>query len=273
MSLTHLPWAEPSEGLTRLFDSSNSPLKDLKVSRLRLSEGATWTADTGAAEVALHILVGQCSIRVIPAKGEPTEFRNLGERRDVFSGLPTTVVVGPNSTYEVLDVQRSADIALAEVTLQDDPGRPPSVIRPADVDVHEIGEAHYERSVREVIGGPDRAQRLRLGETVNPTGKWSSWPHHDFDANPVLAPEFEEVFLYFTKPPGGWGVQVRHGLYPDLTRVDDVIEVRNGDAAVVPLGDHPIGAGVTNELMYVWFYVSPIPKIYARWAEDVGGYA
>jgi len=26
-------------------------------------------------------------------------------------------------------------------------------------------------------------------------------------------------------------------------------------------------------VLYVWFYVSPIPKVYAKWAEDLGGYA
>jgi 5-deoxy-glucuronate isomerase len=274
MTLTHQLRLEASEGLTLVFDGSNSPLKDLSVSRLRLSESSpTWSAETGEAEVALHVLVGRCSIRVTPPDGVVSEYKELGERRDVFSGLPTTVVVGPGSTYEVLDVVRSVDIAVGSAPAAPGASTQPMLIRPQDVDVHEIGEGHYERSVREVIGGPERASRMRLGETVNPVGKWSSWPHHDFDANPDLAPKFEEVFLYFTKPAAGWGVQVRHGLWTDGDRVDDVIEVHNGDAAVVPLGDHPAGAGVTSELLYVWFYLSPIPKVYARWAEDVGGYA
>jgi 5-deoxy-glucuronate isomerase len=136
-----------------------------------------------------------------------------------------------------------------------------------------IGEDYYARTVREVIGGDGPAARLRAGETINPTGRWSSWPHHDFDADPDNAPHFEEVFLYFTKPSRGWGIQRRTGLFSNLVEVDDVIVVQNGDAAVLPLGDHPVVAGVESELLYVWFYFSPIAKTYARWAEDVGGYA
>jgi 5-deoxy-D-glucuronate isomerase len=55
--------------------------------------------------------------------------------------------------------------------------------------------------------------------------------------------------------------------------VDDVIVVRNGDAAILPLGEHPVVAGVDSSVLYVWFYMSPIPKIYSKWAEDLGGYA
>lgn len=272
MRLAHLRRQDPAEGLSPLFDSSNSPLRDLSVARLRIGDGGTYRGHTGNREVVLHLLVGRCTVAVTTATGTTFQFASLGARRDVFAGLPTTVVVGPNSSYEIRDVGRSADFAVGSA-----PGsgeeRPPLVIRPDDVDIHEIGEGHYGRLVREVIGGTERAQRIRLGETVNPTGQWSSWPHHDFDANPGLAPQFEEVFLYFTKPASGWGLQVRHGLFPDLEVIDDVVEVRNGDAMVVPLGDHPVVAGVSSDLLYVWFYLSPIPKVYARWAEDVGGYA
>ena len=63
------------------------------------------------------------------------------------------------------------------------------------------------------------------------------------------------------------------GSTANLQPVDDVIVVRNGDAAILPLGNHPVVAGVDSQLLYVWFYISPIPKVYSKWAEDVGGYA
>jgi 5-deoxy-D-glucuronate isomerase len=265
--------AEAGTGFTPVLTPANAPLSSLSVGRLRLrvSDGV-YEAQTEDRESLLHVLVGQCTVEARGTWGTKT-MRELGERLDVFAGLPTTVVLGPDTSYRVTPISRTLDIAVASVPIAEDRLRNPAVIRPQDVIVHQIGEAHYLRTVREVLGGEGPAVQLRAGETINPVGLWSSWPHHEFDANPELAPRFEEVFLYFTKPKSGWAIQRRQGLYSTLDPVDDVITVRNGDAAVLPLGDHPIVAGVDASVLYVWFYISPIPKTYARWAEDLGGYA
>jgi 5-deoxy-glucuronate isomerase len=263
---------DAKDGLSVVLDSDNAPLKDLSVGRIRIdARNGVFKGSTGATETLLHLLIGNCTVECTGSFGKNT-FAKIGSRRDVFSGLPTSVVVGPNTNYRIIPHSRTVDFAVAAVPY-DGPDRVPVLIRPEDVRVHQIGEGHTERSVREVIGGEGFAQRLRAGETVNPVGKWSSWPHHDFDADPELAGRFEEVFLYFTKPRYGWGIQKRAGLYYDLREVDDVQVFRNGDAMVMPLGDHPVVAGVDSEILYVWFYISPIPKVYSRWAEDVGGYA
>ena len=266
--------AEQIEGYTPVFTPENGLLRQLSVGRLRLdARKGAYIGRTKNRETVFHILVGQCTIEAHGPWGKMT-FRHLGDRRDVFSGLPTAVILGPSTEYTVTPTTASLDIAVGSIPIEDEgEERVPAVIRPADVAVHRIGEGHYLRTVREVLGGESPALRLRLGETLNPVGRWSSWPHHDFDANPELAPEFEEVFLYFSKPGSGWGLQKRNGLFCTLDPVDDVLTVRNGDAAVMPLGDHPIVSGVDSQVLYVWFYVSPIPKVYARWAEDIGGYA
>jgi 5-deoxy-glucuronate isomerase len=260
-------------GYERVLTPESAPLQELSVGRLRLdADTGGYEGETGECETLLHVLVGECSVEAEGPWGH-SAVRNAGERRDVFSGLPTTIVLQPGTRYSVVPTARTVDVAVASAPVDPALAAPPAVVRPQDVRVHTIGEDYYMRTVREVIGGDGPASRLRAGETINPVGRWSSWPHHDFDANPDNAPLFEEVFLYFTKPARGWGVQRRTGLYSDLSEVDDVIVVNNGDAAVLPLGEHPVVAGVDSELLYVWFYFSPIPKVYARWAEDVGGYA
>jgi 5-deoxy-D-glucuronate isomerase len=266
--------AEVNEGYSPILTPQDAPLRDLCVGRLRLDiKSGRYAADTSNRETLLHILVGQCTIEA-EAPTSKRKFENLGERRDVFSGLPTAVVLGPGTHYSVQPVSRTVDIAIVSVPLPNPQTTiTPTVVRPQDVQVHQVGELHYARTVREVIGGEGPALRLRAGETINPIGLWSSWPHHNFDADPHLAPRFEEVFLYFTKPKTGWGIQRREGLYCNLEQVDDVLVVRNGDAAVLPLGNHPVVAGVDGSRLYLWFYVSPIPKVYSRWAEDLGGYA
>jgi 5-deoxy-glucuronate isomerase len=273
-TLDHVRRGEVRQGYQPTLTPENAPLGELSVGRIRLDRKgvARHTADTGNREVLLHILVGQCTIEATGRWGRQT-FKQLGERADVFSGLPTSLVLGPSTKYTIVPATRTIDVAVASLPVARPRRAAPTVIRPQDVQVHSIGEGHYMRTVREVIGGEGPAQRLRAGETINPTGLWSSWPHHDFDANSKLAPQFEEVFLYFTKPRSGWGLQRREGLYSNLQRVDDVIVVKNGDAAILPLGEHPIVAGVDSQVLYVWFYMSPIPKLYSKWAEDLGGYA
>ena len=272
--LDHVARGEINQGYMPVLTPENAPLGELSVGRIRLDRKGTarYSGDTGNREVLLHLLVGQCTVETSGRWGRRT-YRAIGERIDVFAGLPTSLVLGPRTRYTVTPVTRTIDIAVASLPLGRGGRGEPAVIRPQDVQVHTIGEGHYLRTVREVIGGEGQAERLRAGETINPTGLWSSWPHHEFDASPKLAPQFEEVFLYFTKPRSGWGLQRRQGLYSNLTRVDDVIVVRNGDAAILPLGEHPIVAGVDSQVLYIWFYMSPIPKIYSKWAEDLGGYA
>jgi 5-deoxy-D-glucuronate isomerase len=273
-TVDHVDRGDVRQGYQPTLTPANAPLRQLSVGRIRLDRKgvAKHAGETGRNEVLLHILVGQCTIQASGRWGRQT-FKQLGERVDVFSGLPTSLVLGPRTTYTITPVTRTVDIAAASLPIGRAGRASPTVIRPQDVQVHTIGEGHYARTVREVLGGEGPALRLRAGETLNPTGLWSSWPHHDFDANVKLAPQFEEVFLYFTKPRGGWGLQRRHGLYSNLQRVDDVIVVKNGDAAILPLGAHPIVAGVDSQVLYIWFYTSPIPKLYSKWAEDLGGYA
>jgi len=270
----HVRRAEVKEGYSPILTPENAPLRDLAVGRLRLDKKiGGYKSATGNTEMLLHILVGQCAVECSGPHGK-RKFERLGERPDVFSGLPTSVVLGPRTTFSVTPISRTVDVAIASVpALNRQNSALPAVIRPQDVSVHQIGEGHFSRSVREVIGGEGPAARLRAGETLNPTGLWSSWPHHDFDADPKIASQFEEVFLYFTKPRNGWGLQRRDGLYCNSLSVDDVVVVRNGDAAILPLGNHPIVAGVDSQVLYIWFYISPIPKIYSKWAEDIGGYA
>jgi len=273
-TVDHVDRGDVRQGYQPTLTPANAPLRELSVGRIRLDRKgvARHAGETGANEVLLHILVGQCTIQARGRWGRQT-FKQLGERVDVFTGLPTSLVLGPRTAYTITPVTRTVDIAVASLPVGRAGRAVPTVIRPQDVQVHTIGEGHYVRTVREVLGGEGPALRLRAGETLNPTGLWSSWPHHDFDANVKLAPQFEEVFLYFTKPRGGWGLQRRHGLYSSLQQVDDVIVVKNGDAAILPLGEHPIVAGVDSQVLYIWFYTSPIPKLYSKWAEDLGGYA
>ncbi len=267
----HIPRQDPVDGYSVVASFTKGPLKDLEVGRLRLTrEGGAFTGKTKDRETVLHVLVGKCDITIESPNKQV--FHDLGDRRDLFSGPSTSLILSPGTVYSVVPSTRTVDLAIASIPAQYG-RREPLVIRPSDVEVHIIGEGSHQREVREVFGGERAPYRIRIGETINPPGHWSSWPKHDFEYDMSLAPQFEEVFLYFTKPRAGWGLQRVAGCYVNGETVDDVWVVKNGDAGVIPLGDHPVVGSPDTTLLYIWFYVSPIPKVYSKWAEDYGGYA
>lgn len=264
---------EPKAGYETIVSKNNTYLKDLEVSRLRLDKpGSSYKGRTGSSEVLIEILIGKCDV-IVKYDEEIQKFKELGNRKNVFEKEPTSLLVGPNSEYEVICTSTSVDILIPAVKLTDSKTYAPVLIKSENVEIYEIGEGNFKRRVRVILGGNGPSKRLRGGETINLPGQWSSWPRHSFDNQPELADQFEEFFIYFTQPKQGWGLQRCDGVFADGEYREQSKLVRNGDYAILPLGDHPIVAAPDTTLLYIWFYVSPVPKIYPKWAEDHGEYA
>lgn len=265
---------EPKEGFTLLVSKDNSYLNDLEVGRLRLgSNGDHFSGKTQNEELLLEILIGSCDITTTH-HGDMKKFTNLGNRKNVFDSKPDSILIGPQTDFDITCTSESADILMPKVVLHDESLEyNPVVVKSNNVQVYEIGQGNFKRTVRVILGGDGPAKRLRGGETINDKGQWSSWPRHEFDFHPELAKEFEEFFLYFTNPKDGYALQRADGTFSDGEFREHTQLVRNGDYAILPLGDHPIVAAPNTKVLYVWFYISPIPKIYPKWAEDHGEYA
>jgi len=258
-------------------------LRDLTVWRLKLEAGQSASnAPVVSAktehtyESVLHVLTGSVTVSAETPWGG-MEWPHLGGRRDVFAGLPAALYLGRDTEFEVRPETRTADLLWARTGVGE--ALPPALVRPEDVRVHTIGEGHYRRTVREVIG-EGWPSRLRIGETINEPGAWSSWPMHAFEKQPENAAQFEECFMYLLqpvdaskKPDECRAYQVARGRYSDGAEVDEVRIVKHGDMATIPLGYHPVVAGPDCRVWYWWCYLSPEDKKYSRWAEDAGGYA
>ena len=148
---------------------------------------------------------------------------------------------------------------------------PTVVMRPDDIQVHRIGTGTHARTVREIAASGFPHYSLRMGETVNAWGGWSSWPVH---AGEVKAQGFEEIFTYFCNPITGFGIQV----YDDpamstTTTARKTTLVRSGDAFAIPQGFHPVVASPDTQLMYVWIHASEdgFGKKYAKMADEPAG--
>lgn len=239
-------------------------LKSLEVERLKL-EAPFKMPPLPGREVYIHPLVGSGAI---DTHDDEWGYCDIRGRRSIFSPpTPGWLLDGAQGVTIIPD--GPLDVLVASTTSDVLPANPIK----AEPRVHEIGERNYKRTVYEILGGDGPSARLRLGETSNANGGWSSWPPHSFDHKPELAPEFEEVFLPFMRPRDGLALLRRKGTFYGGYEVDDAIVLKAGAMVSVPLGSHPIVGGPDTELMYVWAYVCPVPKLYSKWADEVDGYA
>jgi 5-deoxy-glucuronate isomerase len=176
-----------------------------------------------------------------------------GGRQSVFEA-PGATVYAPAGTGLRLTATSDgpAQLAVTSAAAEPSDNAPPArIIGPDDQRVAEVGEGNWSRTVRTILGPEHTAQRLLLGETINPPGNWSSYPPHRHDRhNPPEEVDLEEVYLFRTNPAGGFGVQLRYEL--DGDRAEETFMVRDDDVAVIRSGFHPVVAASGYELYYLW---------------------
>ena len=185
--------------------------------------------------------------------GDGTSLGRAGGRQSVFEAPGDTIYAPAGTGVRLIaaaDVP--AQLAVTSATAQPSADAPPArIIGPSDQRIAEVGEGNWSRTVRTILGPEHDAQRLLLGETINPPGNWSSYPPHRHDRhNPPEEADLEEVYLFRTNPAGGFGVQLRYEL--DGDRGEETFMVRDDDVAVIRSGFHPVVAASGYELYYLW---------------------
>lgn len=178
----------------------------------------------------------------------------VGGRTDVFEGPGDAVYLPPDSSAVLTAVDagdgRGLTVAVAAATAG---GRPPGtarIIAAAAQREAVVGRDSWGRTVRTILGPDDAASRLIVGETVhNSVGTWSSFPPHRHDRESPDEAQLEEVYYYRVHPADGFAVQVR---YDSDTAKEDLHIVRDGDAAAITSGFHPVVATPGHRLWYLW---------------------
>ena len=177
-----------------------------------------------------------------------------GGRADVFEGAGDAVYAPPASSVEMVPLAGGdADtLTLAVVAAPAGP-QEPGVARvvPAATQVASVvGRDNWSRTVRNILGPDDQASRLIVGETVhNGTGTWSSFPAHRHDRESAEEAQLEEVYYYRLHPDNGFAIQARYDI--DSGR-DDLWMARDGEAAAITSGFHPLVAAPGHDLYYLW---------------------
>ena len=176
-----------------------------------------------------------------------------GGREDVFDGPADAVYLPPSAGASLTgDAGGAAGCRIAIAAA--DPGPlPPGEARiiAARAQTEAMaGRDLWQRHVRTILGPGDVASRLIVGETVHPVaGTWSSFPPHRHDREAGDEVRLEEVYYYRVQPAEGFGVQMR---YETDTGASEARIVRDGDAAAITAGFHPVAAAPGYRLYYLW---------------------
>jgi len=196
----------------------------------------------GELETTVVVLSG-----VVDVEADGKSLGPAGGRSSVFEG-PGHAIYAPPGTVLRLKARGPAQLAIATAPAGKGAPSKARIIGPGDQRLSEAGKGNWSRSVRTILGPEHAAGRLLLGETINPPGNWSSYPPHKHDREaPPEEVRLEEVYLYKVDPPDGFGVQVR---YDDAG--SEAFMVRDGDAAVIRSGYHPVVAAPGYSLYYLW---------------------
>ncbi len=253
-------------GYTEIASPRTSSLRWITFGRLILNaDQRKYQSETAADELVIDIFSGTCQVTVNGPAG--TQTHTAGGRADAFAGSPAMVFVPAGYTYTVECPAGEAELALfaAPATRHNKP----VLVKPEETMVKEIGRDNWSRRVMTSIGDNVAADRLILGETLNPPGNWSSAPPHKHDVSrPPREAVMEEVYYFQLKPRQGFGF-MRVYSAPDDPRgpLDDAYVVEHGDTVLIPRGYHPVVAGPGYQLHYTWALAGE-ERRYGAWSDD-----
>lgn len=232
----------PGTGIQHVVKHGEGGLAKSKFDLLMLTQGEVYKGNTENSESAFVILSGSCHL-----SGEGFRFENIGSRKNVFSGKPTTVYLPIQSVFQIEAV---TTLEIAICSAEADVKKSPVLITPDKVKEIQLGAGNWKRKAFFVIDQEVDVQHLFLGETYLPPGKWAFPPHrHDFNNLPKEV-DMEEIYHFRILPHTGFGIQLS---YTDDRSREEAYIVRNGDTVIIPDGYHPAAASPVDAVYFLWF--------------------
>ncbi|MBQ4537696.1 MAG: 5-deoxy-glucuronate isomerase [Lachnospiraceae bacterium] len=213
---------------------------------IRLQPGESVTANSGEFELGLVIISGNCNV-----SAEGFAANDLGKRRNVFDGKPTTVYMPKDTEYMVV----ANDFGVLEIgvcKVKADKKYAPFVVLPEDIVKEHRGKLNWQRDVNDIITSKyeGKVDKIVLGETYGCAGQWSSYPSHKHDTdNMPYEVNMEEIYYFKVNPGQGFGIQV---MYNDDLSLRESYIVRDGDSIAIKEGYHPVAAAPGYCVYYLW---------------------
>lgn len=213
----------------------------LRFEARKLAPGESWSGETGQTELGIVALGG--TFKASTSRGD---FDRIGERPDVFSGLPWALYLPVDTKFTVTAIT-ACDLAFCYCRAEE--VYPARVITPADNKVEIRGGGNATRQINHFLRPDFPAHRLLLCEVYTPSGNWSSYPPHKHDVhNPPGEVDLEEIYYYRIDRPEGYAIQ---RVYTKDRRLDETLAVRDGELVLIPEGYHPVVAAHGYNVYYL----------------------
>jgi 5-deoxy-glucuronate isomerase len=211
----------------------------------RLAAGESWSFVTGGHELALVVLSGRLCV-----ESNRGAWRSLGERPNVFAGLPYALYLSLDTD---LCVTAESDCEFGAAWVAADKAFDPCLVTPSQVSIEIRGGDHATRQINSLLPPGFGCQRLVVVEVYTPGGNWSSYPPHKHDVHregpdgQVLEADLDEIYYYKIDRPEGYAIQrVYTGPDSPLQRagypIDAALMAYQNDVVLVPEGYHPVSS-------------------------------
>lgn len=226
---------------------STNPCQLLDFALLKLAAGETHSAESGDREILAVILGGKATFEI---NGQ--RFEKVGGRPNVFSGKPHSVYIPAGAKYSI-QAEGNVEIALPSAP-SNETAIPPYVIAPERVAEGVWGAANFKRYFKQILttaAQPDLpARRLIVGETLTPSGNWSTYPPHKHQVDDLPRQAYHEEMYYFKVSPGE-GFGICH--YYNEEGEDENFTIRDNSLHMLPRGYHTVVSAPGYTTYYLWF--------------------
>lgn len=233
----------------------------LGFSKLSLATGETHSANSAEREILLVVLAGKAKVVV-----NTQEFPSVGGRANVFAGNPHSVYIPCHSSFTITAL---SPLELALPSAPSDLQTAPYEIKPSEVNTGTWGKLNFTRHFREILVQPNGlpASRLIVGETITPSGNWSSYPPHKHEVNAGSEVFHEEMYYFRVSSPDGFGL-CRH--YSPERDYDTTHTVKDDSILSIPHGYHTYSSAPGYASYYLWFLAGDGRKQGVSFDSEVG---
>jgi 5-deoxy-glucuronate isomerase len=177
----------------------------------------------------------------------------LGPRDNPFDAPPYGLFVSREETVTFTAMAETligAGSAPAAVKMA------PTVITPQQIGGGFRGVGNWSRQVRFVCWSDNTVGNFLIaGETVTPSGNWSTIPphRHQFDIPGEEIP-YEEVYFFQFSKPQGFGLAWQ---FDDAGTMDQAFSIKTNDALYMAAGYHPTACAPGATLYHLTFIAGP----------------